>query len=119
MLKILASVAICLPSLAAAQTLWQEAGARVETVNYTCDNGLEDLGVAYFTAPDATTFAAMQLGGTVHAMVQSTSGSGVQYTDIDTQSGYRLHTKGDHLLLLKQADAAEEQLLASCTAQNS
>lgn len=119
MLKFMALIAITLPGMAQAQVLWEDAGTRVQTVAYTCDSGLEDMAVAYFTAPDSTSFAALQLGGTVHAMVQTVSGSGVRYSDIDEQSGYRLHTKGDLLLLLKQAadDSAEEQLLASCTAQ--
>lgn len=120
MLKHLALLAATLPVPLAAQTLWQEAGARVETVAYSCDNGFDDLTVAYFTAADASSFAALQLGGHVHALVQLVSASGARYGDIDAASGYRIHGKGDRLILLRQpTDAdAEEQLLASCTAQS-
>lgn len=121
MLKYLALLAATLPAPLAAQTLWQEAGARVETVAYSCDNGFDDLTVAYFTAADASSFAAVQLGGQVHALVQLVSGSGARYVDIDGASGYLIHGKGDQLLLSRlPADApagADEQLLASCMAQ--
>lgn len=108
-----------LPSTVLAQTVWEDKGMRVETVTYTCSAAVNDLSVAYFTAPDASSFAAVQIAGAVHAMVQDVSGSGALYVEIDAQSGYRIHSKGDLLLLLKQApdDAAEEELLAECTAQ--
>ena len=42
----------------------------------------------------------------------------MRYLDIDRAAGYIIHTKGDDLLLSKQeAEAAEELLLAECTAQ--
>jgi membrane-bound inhibitor of C-type lysozyme len=121
MLKSLAFALVLLPTASFAQSIWEDQGARVETVAYTCATAIDDLSVAYFTAPDATSFAAVHIAGVVHAMVQDVSGSGVRYVDIDTQSGYRIHTKGDLLLLLKlEADhTAEEQLLAECTAQKS
>ncbi len=111
-----------LPSASFAQTVWEDQGARVETVTYSCATAIDDLSVAYFNAPDATSFAAVHIAGTVHAMVQDVSGSGARYVDIDAQRGYRIHTKGDTLLLLKQEpgqSADEEQLLAECTAQKS
>ncbi len=110
-----------LPSTVLAQTVWEDKGMRVETVTYTCSSAIDDLSVAYFTAPDTSSFAAVQIAGVVHAMVQDVSGSGVLYVDIDAQSGYRIHSKGDLVLLLKQApdDAAEEELLAECTARKS
>lgn len=103
----------------AAENLWEGDGARAQTVVYACDNGLDDLKVAYFTAPDATSFAALQIGGEVHALVPLPSGSGVRYGDIDTEAGYVVHSKGDGLLLLRaSADAtAEEEVLATCTAK--
>lgn len=115
-----AAFLLCLlPAAAAAQNLWQLDGARVETVAYACASGMDDLSVAYFTAPDGTSFAAVHVAGVVHAMVQQGSGSGVRYVDINEQSGYRIHGKGDGLVLMKLEpdDAAEEQLLAECTAR--
>ncbi len=105
-----------LPAAASAQTLWQGDGARVETVSYACASGMDDLTVAYFTAREGSSFAAVHVAGVVHAMVQEVSGSGLRYVDIDGETGYRLHTKGDLLLFLKQApeEAAEEELLAEC-----
>ena len=51
-------------------------------------------------------------------MVQGPSGSGIRYLEIYGAVGYIIHTKGDDLLLSKQeAEAAEELLLAECTAQ--
>ncbi len=42
----------------------------------------------------------------------------MRYLDIDRAAGYIIHTKGDDLRLSKQqVDAAEELLLAECTAQ--
>ncbi|NEY89242.1 MliC family protein [Tabrizicola oligotrophica] len=119
MLKLLALSLGLLPSATLAQSLWQAQGARVETVAYTCSTAMDDLSVAYFTAPDATSFAAVQIAGVVHAMVQEVSGSGVRFVDTDAQSGYRLHSKGDQVLLLKQepGGATEEQLLAECRAR--
>jgi membrane-bound inhibitor of C-type lysozyme len=119
MLKPLALLAATLPAPLAAQTLWQEAGARVETVIYRCDNGFDDLTVAYFTAADASSFAALQIGGHVHALVQQVSASGVRYGDIEQDGGYRIHGKGDLLMLSRQTtdDATGEQRLAHCTAQ--
>ncbi len=74
--------------------------------------------MAFFTAADFTSFAAVQIGGTVHTMVQGPSGSGMRYLEIDGAVGYIIHTKGDDLLLSKQeAEVAEELLLAECTAQ--
>ena len=108
-----------LPSAALAETVWQNGGAQVITASYVCSGGMDELSVAYFNAPDGTSFAAVHIAGQVHAMVQDVSGSGARYVDIDEQSGYRIHTKGEGLLLLKLAadDAAEEELLAECTAQ--
>ena len=121
MLKCFVFVLALVPGASFAQTVWEDQGSRVETVAYSCSTAIDELSVAYFTAPDATSFAAMHIAGVVHAMVQDISGSGVRYVDIDEQSGYRIHTKGDALLLLKQEadDTAEEELLAECTAQKS
>jgi len=121
MLKFLAFSLALMPNVGLSQTVWEDQGTRVETVAYTCATAIDDLSVAYFTAPDATSFAAVHIAGVVHAMVQDISGSGVRYVDIDEQSGYRIHTKGDLLLLLKRAadHSAEEELLAECTAQKS
>ena len=107
--------------MASAQTMWSSEGAQAQTVTYACDMGMDDLSVAFFNAADGTSFAALQVAGVVHAMVQDISGSGVRYVDIDEQAGYRIHTKGDTLLLMKlEADhTAEEQLLAECTARHS
>ena len=119
MLRSLTLAALLLPTATMAQTLWEAEGARVETLIYACDRAFEELSVAYFTAPDATSFAAVQIAGQVHAMVQEISGSGVRFADTDVQSGYRLHAKGDDLLILKQDpdQAAEAQLLAECHAK--
>lgn len=105
------------PAMGLAQTVWEADGARIETVHYGCETAIDELSVAYFTAADGTSFAAVQIAGMVHAMVQDNSGSGVRYVDIDEQAGYRIHAKGAGLLLLKLAadDSAEEQLLAECT----
>lgn len=115
-------LALCLallPVPALSQSLWQEGGSRVQTVIYRCDSAVDDLSVAYFTAPDSTSFAAVQIGGKVHALVQDVSGSGTRYVDVNQKTGYRLHGKGDDLLLLRQVSGqgGEEQLLASCSAQ--
>ena len=119
MLRSLIFATLLMPTASLAQSLWEAGGARVETVIYTCDRAFEELSVAYFTAPDATSFAAVQVAGQVHAMVQEISGSGVRFVDTDVQSGYRLHAKGDDLLILKQdpAQVTEEQLLAECRAK--
>ena len=119
MLKPLTLALALFPAAAMAQTVWEDKGARVETVAYSCASAVDELSVAYFNAPDGTSFAAVQIAGLVHAMVQDISGSGVRYVDIDEQAGYRIHTKGDLVLMMKlEADhTAEEQLLAECTAQ--
>lgn len=119
MLKLSLLFTALVPSAALAQTVWEDMGTRVETVTYGCTGGMDELSVAYFTAPDKTSFAAVQIAGEVHAMVQNVSGSGTRYIDIDEQSGYRIHGKGDMLMLMKLEadDAAEEQVLAECTAQ--
>lgn len=119
MLKSLTLAIALFPAAAMAQTVWEDKGARVETVSYNCSSAVDELSVAYFTAPDATSFAAVHIAGVVHAMVQDVSGSGVRFVDIDEQGGYRIHTKGEMLLLLKlEPDhTAEEELLAECTAQ--
>ena len=105
-----------LPAAASAQTLWQGDGTRVETVTYACASGMDDLTVAYFTARDGSSFAAVHVAGVVHGMVQEVSGSGLRYVDIDKETAYRIHTKGNRLLLSKQAPegATEEELLAEC-----
>lgn len=119
MLRPFLIAALLLPAPVFAQSRWESGGAMVETVTYSCDSAVDDLSVAYFTAADATSFAAVQIGGRVHAMVQGPSASGVRYVDINEQTGYRLHTKGDELLLLKlEADhTAEELRLAECSAR--
>lgn len=119
MLKSAVLLVALMPTTALAQTVWQDKGAEVMTMAYTCSSAFDELSVAYFNAPDTTSFAAVQIAGVVHAMVQDVSGSGARYVDIDEQSGYRIHTKGDLLLLMKlEADhTAEEQLLAECTVQ--
>lgn len=106
------------PAAAHAQLTWERDGTRVETVLYGCEGALEELSVAYFTAPDATSFAAVQIGGVVHAMVQDVAASGARYVDVNEQTGYRLHGKGDALMLLKldPDHTAEEQVLAKCSA---
>lgn len=116
MFRSFALIALLMPTSVGAQSLWEAEGARVQTVIYRCDSAVESLSVAYFTAADATGFAAVQIGGIVHAMVQAPSGSGVRYVDINEETGYRLHTKGDGLLLSKLAPdhTAEEELLAEC-----
>lgn len=118
MFRPLALTLLLMPATGQAQSLWEAGGARVETVLYACEHAMDELSVAFLTAPDATSFAAVQIGGQVRAFVQDVSGSGVRYVDIDAQSGYRLLAKGDMLLLMKQEaeDAAEEQLLAECSA---
>lgn len=118
MLKPLTLAVALLPTASLAQSVWQDKGARVQTVAYTCATAMDELSVAYFTAADGTSFAAVQIGGLVHAMVQDISGSGARYVDIDAEAGYRIHTNGDGLLLLKRADdgSATEQVLAECTA---
>ena len=79
---------------------------------------MDDLMVAYFTAADATRFAAMQIGGVMQAMVQDSSASGVRYVAIDTASGFRLDTKGGELMLLKVASGSDdEEILSRCAAQ--
>lgn len=121
MLKPLLFAVALLPGAALAQSLWENKGARVETVSYTCSTAVDELSVAYFTAADGSSFAAMQIAGLVHAMVQDVSGSGVRYVDIDAQAGYVIHAKGDQLMLmkLKADDTAKEELLAECSvAQN-
>jgi len=115
-------VSLVLMSLAfevSAQTLWQNGGARVESLAYSCDNAIDDLSVAYFTAPDATSFAAVHIAGVVHAMVQDVSASGARFVDIDAESGYSIHSKGDGLLLMKHdaGTPGEDQLLAECLVQ--
>lgn len=119
MLKFLTFLAALLPGAVVAQAHWEGAGARVQTVIYTCDKAMDELSVAYFTAADGAGFAAVQIGGVVHALVQEPSGSGVRYRDINAQSGYRLHAKGEMLLLLRQLDetGAEETILAECAAR--
>lgn len=119
MLRSLTLAALLLPTASMAQTLWEAGGARVETVIYACNHAFEELSVAYFAAPDATSFAAVQIAGQVHAMVQEVSGSGLRFVDTDVQSGYRLHAKGNDLLILKQDpdQATDEQLLAECHAK--
>ena len=119
MFKPVALAALFLPFAAEAQIVWQDKGAQVITQSYGCSSAMDDLSVAYFNAPDGTSFAAVHIAGQVHAMVQDISGSGARYVDIDEQSGYRIHTKGEMLLLLKLEadDSAEEELLAECTAQ--
>lgn len=109
---------VALPSLADAPLNWESDGSRVQTVIYACDSAMDELSVAYFTAPDATSFAAVQIGGVVHAMVQHSAGSGVRYVDVNEETGYRLHSKGDLVLLskLEPDHSAEEQLLAECRA---
>jgi hypothetical protein len=79
---------------------------------------MDSLSVAYFTAPDATSFAAVQIGGLVHALVRDVAASGVRYVDVNAQTGYRLQGKGDQVMLLKldPDPAAEEQLLVECNA---
>jgi membrane-bound inhibitor of C-type lysozyme len=118
MLKPLTLAIALLPGAALAQSVWQDDGARVQTVAYTCATAMDDLSVAYFTAADGSSFAAVQIAGRVHAMVQEASASGARYVDIDAEAGYRIHTKGDSLMLLKRADddSATEQVLADCTA---
>lgn len=118
MLRPIVLLLVLSPGTSHAQSLWESGGARVETVLYVCESAMDELSVAYLTAPDATSFAAAQIGGQVHAFVQESSGSGVRYVDIDAESGFRLHTKGDMLLLMKlpSADAAEEEILAECRA---
>lgn len=106
------------PAIAGAATplVWEEGGARVETVAYACGAETPALEVAYFTAPDGSSFAALAMGGALHALTQVVSGSGVRYADIDAEAGYLIHTKGDTLLLLRQpAGGGEEELLADCT----
>ena len=107
-----------LPMAADAQGSWSRDGSRVETVIYTCDSAMDSLSVAYFTAPDATSFAAVQIGGVVHALVRDVGASGVRYVDVNAQTGYRLQGKGDQVMLLKldPDPAAEEQLLVECHA---
>ena len=107
-----------LPMAVDAQGTWSRDGSRVETVIYTCDSAMDSLSVAYFTAPDATSFAAVQIGGVVHALVRDVAASGVRYVDVNAQTGYRLQGKGDQVMLLKldPDPAAEEQLLVECPA---
>jgi membrane-bound inhibitor of C-type lysozyme len=117
----LRSFIVCLltfPGLAHAQLNWERDGVRVQTVIYACQGALEDLSVAYFTAADNTSFAATQIGGVVYAMVQDVAASGVRFVDVNEATGYRLHGKGEALMLLKlEPDhTAEEQLLAECSA---
>lgn len=120
MLKSLMLVLSLLPAAALSQTVWEAKGARVETVAYGCSSAMDELSVAYFNAPDGTSFAAVQVAGVVHAMVQDISGSGARYVDIAAPGGYGIHAKGEGLLLLKLAGegAGEEQVLAECTALN-
>ncbi len=54
--------------------MWKDKGAQVVTLTYACTGAIEELSVAFFTAADFASFAAMQIGGTVHAMVQGPSG---------------------------------------------
>lgn len=105
-----------LPLSAHAQGSWERDGSRIQTVVYTCDSAMDSLSVAYFTAPDATSFAAVQIGGVVHAMVQEVAAAGLRYVDVNEQTGYRLQGKGDQMMLLKLKPdhMAEEQLLADC-----
>lgn len=120
MYRIAAFLLPLLPAAAAdAQILWEYQGSRVETARYSCSSAIDDLSVAYFTAPDGTSFAAAHFSGQVHAMVQDVSGSGVRYVDIDEQSGYRIHAEGETLLLMKldASDSAEEEVLSECTEQ--
>ena len=106
------------PAAVQAQSVWEGKGALVATVSYACDGAMDDLMVAYFTAADATRFAAMQIGGVMQAMVQDSSASGVRYVAIDTASGFRLDTKGGELMLLKVASGSdEEEILSRCAAQ--
>lgn len=117
MLRPLALSLALLPLPATAQTLWEGQGARVQTVTYHCDSAVEELSVAYFTAADGTSFAALPIAGQVQALVQGVSGSGVIYQDINPDSGYGLHAKGDEALLLRSAPGqAEPEVLARCTA---
>lgn len=101
-----------------AQINWERDGSRVQTVIYTCDSAMDALSVAYFTAPDATSFAAVQIGGVVHALVQDVAASGLRYVDVNEQTGYRLQGEGDQMMLLKlEPDhTAKEQILADCRA---
>lgn len=119
MYKPVALLLALIPAAGHAQTAWEKDGARVQTVSYICDSGIDQLSVAYMSAPDDTSFAALQIGGVVHALVQEVSGSGALFVDVDPQSGYQVHTKGAELLFLKKApDAgAEEEILARCKEQ--
>jgi membrane-bound inhibitor of C-type lysozyme len=120
MLKRLALALCLLPGAGFAQSLWQSDGARVQTVSYGCTSAFDELSVAYFTPTAGMSFAAVQIGGIVRAMVQDISGSGVRFVATDPQSGYRLHVKGDNLMLFRllAEDPTNEQLLAECSAQN-
>jgi hypothetical protein len=108
----------CVPMAAHAQVTWERDGSRVQTVIYTCDSAMDALSVAYFTAPDAINFAAVQIGGVVHALVQDVAASDLRYVDVNEQTGYRLQGKGEQVMLLKREPdhTAEEQLLADCRA---
>lgn len=107
-----------LPVLADAPLTWERDGSRVQTVIYACDSAMDELSVAYFTAPDAASFAAVQIAGVVHAMVQEKAASGQRFVDVNDETGYRLHAKGDLVLLskLEPDHTAGEQPLAECRA---
>lgn len=98
--------------------VWESEGVRVETATFACGVDAPGIDVAFLTAKDGTSFAVLTIDGVLVPMVQIESGSGVRYAAVDEQLGYRVHTKGNDLLVSRQPadDSAGEEDLYTCQA---
>ncbi|SET59135.1 MliC family protein [Marinobacter segnicrescens] len=88
----------------------------METLRYTCEDGVE-LQVAYYQPAEGDDLAAMLHDGTLHLLRPWPAASGSRYISFDEQVGLRWHIKGREGILQRLAPdhtAEVETLLDNC-----
>ncbi len=108
-------------ALAVASTLCGAAAqAQIDilSVTFTCEGGVE-LPVTYFNPAQGEGAAAMVVDGTLVALQQVPSGSGVRYESVGGQGKYILRSKGwDATVSFAAAGAAgETDVLRGCSSR--
>ena len=82
------------------------------SVTFTCENDTP-IPVSYFNAPDGSGAAAMVIDGTLVALRQTPSGSGIRYESVAADGYYTLRSKGWEATITYQpvGDTAPERVL--------
>ena len=91
----------------------------VLSVTFTCENDTR-VPVSYFNASDGSGAAAMVIDGSLVALQQAPSGSGIRYESVGAEGLYTLRSKGWEATITFQpsGDTAPERVLfKDCTSR--